>query len=77
MLDVQKTVLNAGGLAVVNLIGSTWGGDGASLVLNQMWNDRTYKTIIDNFGGSTYAQTGSGLKVQTSFWDGSKVNTMT
>lgn len=76
LLDIQKTTLNAGGQSVVNIVGSTWAGDGASLVLNQLWNDRYYKTIIDNFGGNN-AQTGSGLRIQTSFWDGSKVYTTT
>ncbi|WP_316632566.1 hypothetical protein [uncultured Flavobacterium sp.] len=76
LLDVRKTTLNAGGKAIVNLIGSTWAGDGASLVLNQLWNDRSYKTIIDNFG-SDNAQTGSGFRLQTSYWDGSKVETIT
>ncbi|SCY50331.1 hypothetical protein SAMN02927916_2328 [Flavobacterium anhuiense] len=77
LLDVKKTSLNAGGQAVLNLIGSTWTGDGTSLILNQLWNDRSYKTIIDNYGGATYAQTGSGLKIQTSFWNGSDVSTIT
>ncbi|MBS7256145.1 hypothetical protein [Flavobacterium branchiicola] len=77
LLDVKKTSLNAGGQAVVNIIGSTWAGDGASIVLNQLWNDRYYKTIIDNYGGGTYAQTGSGLKIQTSYWNGSNISAIT
>ncbi|EJL63257.1 hypothetical protein PMI10_02455, partial [Flavobacterium sp. CF136] len=76
LLDVQKSASNAGGQSVVNITGSTWTGDGASVILNQVWNDNYYKTIIDNNGGN-YAQTGSGLKIQTSYWDGSKVNSIT
>ncbi|UTN03048.1 hypothetical protein L0669_17120 [Flavobacterium bizetiae] len=76
LLDIRRTTLNAGGQSVVNIIGSTWAGDGASLVLNQLWNDQSYKTIIDNFGGNN-AQTGSGLKVQTSYWNGTEVKTIT
>jgi len=76
ILDIQKSNVNAGGKAVVNIIGSTWEGDGASLVLNQVWHDRHYKTILDNFGG-TNAQTGSGLKIQTSYWNGTDINTIT
>ncbi|KDN54717.1 coiled-coil domain-containing protein [Flavobacterium seoulense] len=76
LIDMKKTSTNAGGQAVLNLIGSTWAGDGASLVLNQLWNDRYYKTIIDN-NGSNYGQTGSGLKIQTSYWNGSDVSKIT
>jgi hypothetical protein len=76
LLDVQKTTSNAGGQSVVNIIGSTITGNGASLVLNQVWNDNYYKTIIDNTGGM-YNQIGSGLKIQTSYWNGSQVNTIT
>ncbi|MBS7254064.1 hypothetical protein [Flavobacterium branchiicola] len=76
LLDVKKSSLNAGGQAVLNIIGSTWTGDGASLVLNQLWNDIYYKTIIDN-NGSNYGQVGSGLKIQTSYWNGSNVSTIT
>jgi len=76
LLDVQKTTLNAGGQSVINIVGSTWAGDGASLVLNQLWNDKYYKTIIDNSGGA-FGQVGSGLKVQTSYWNGSNVETIT
>ena len=76
LLDIRKTTLNAGGKSIVNIIGSTWSGDGAALVLNQLWNDRSYKTNIDNFG-SNQGMVGSGLRVQTSYWDGSKVETIT
>ncbi|WP_291287618.1 pyocin knob domain-containing protein [Flavobacterium sp.] len=76
LLDIRKTTLNAGGKSIVNIIGSTWAGDGAALVLTQLWNDRSYKTNIDNFG-SDQNMVGSGLRVQTSYWDGSKVETIT
>ena len=76
VLDVRKSASNAGGQSVVNLIGSTWTGDGASLILNQVWNDNYYKTIIDN-NGFNFGQVGSGLKIQTSYWNGSAINTIT
>jgi hypothetical protein len=76
MLDIQKTTSNAEGQSVVNIIGSTSTGNGASLVLNQVWNGNYYKTLIDNSGGA-YNGVGSGLKIQTSYWDGSQVNTIT